>query len=73
MIYPSYRSEKPSGGGKRSFRWCVLFRKAEINGKEKVRCQHDNSIRNQCKAPSCPHFQPTLLYKILNWWRKRDE
>lgn len=73
MVYPDYGPKSPRGWVKQRFRRCILFRKTEINGKEKALCKYDNSIRNQCKAPMCPHFHPTTLYKILNWWRKRDE
>lgn len=44
---------------------CRFFREVKMpNGKWKCRCQFDGSIRNHCRA-SCPHFTPTI------WWKLR--
>ena len=31
----------------------------------KTHCSWDGSYRNQCRMSVCPHFKPTLKYKIL--------
>ena len=52
---------------------CVMFHKTVLaNGKKKVRCGYDGSIRNQCRNGVYPHFQPTFWWKLMKWsGRKR--
>ena len=46
---------------------CIMWKKAIMqNGDVKTRCGYDGSIRNRCKEELCPHFQPTLLRRILD-------
>lgn len=43
-----------------------MCKQAVYNGViDKTMCLKDRSYRNQCKMSSCPHFIPTLWYKIL--------
>ena len=50
---------------------CVMWKKTRLqNGDIKTRCGYDGSIRNRCREERCPHFQPTLLHRIMN--RKKE-
>lgn len=51
---------------------CIMWKKTRLmNGDIKTRCGYDGSIRNRCKADRCPHFQPTLLHRILDRLMRR--
>lgn len=43
---------------------CIHFDTASGVNKNQVLCKFDNSRRNHCKTVSCPHFRPTLRYRI---------
>ena len=55
-----------------AFRFCKFSQLAVMtNGKKKVRCKLDGSIRNECSY-SCPHLRPTIMTKIWIWrWNKK--
>ena len=51
---------------------CVFFKEVkQTNGKWKCRCKRDGSIRNRC-SESCPHFTPTIWWKIrYRMWKRK--
>lgn len=47
---------------------CVFFKEIrQQNGRWKCKCKFDGSLHNHCYA-RCPHFRPTIWYKL---WRKK--
>lgn len=47
---------------------CIHFDTTESVNKEQVMCRFDNSRRNRCRTVSCPHFRPTLRYRIAKYF-----
>lgn len=48
---------------------CSMFGKETLpTGKVMCRCGYDRSLRNHCIPGRCPHFRPTVLFRIVRWF-----
>ena len=43
---------------------CVFYKELETKRGLKLACQYDGARRNRCRTVYCPHFRPTLRYRI---------
>lgn len=44
---------------------CHMYSEIKMaNGDWKCRCGYDGAIRNHCYGSKCPHFSPTIWWKI---------
>ena len=43
---------------------CVMYQEIEEPKRKYVVCRFDNSRRKYCRTRGCPHFRPTLRYRI---------
>lgn len=43
---------------------CVFYQETEGAKRDYVLCQFDHSRRKRCGTWKCPHFRPTLRYRI---------
>ena len=52
----------------RFVRPCRFYEAQETPKGEKLKCGYDGSRRNRCKTSSCPHFVPTMRWRIARWF-----
>lgn len=43
---------------------CVFYKETETPKGLKLSCQFNGMRRNRCRTVYCPHFRPTLRYRI---------
>ena len=43
---------------------CSMYELEQHGRKIYVKCGYDKSLRKDCKRERCPHFRPTLLFKM---------
>jgi hypothetical protein len=46
---------------------CHFFSVAKGPKKDYVNCGAYHAYRNRCKTWQCPHFAPTIRYRIARW------
>ena len=48
---------------------CVFYKETETPKGDKLLCEYDHSRRNRCRTVNCPHFRPTVRYRIARRFR----
>ena len=47
---------------------CHFYKAVETPKGDKLICGYDQSRRNRCKTVNCPHFTPTIRYRIARYF-----
>lgn len=47
---------------------CMFYKALETPKGPKLSCQYDGTRRNRCGTWKCPHFAPTMRYRIARWF-----
>ena len=70
MVGPARRIRKPprkvriARGLTRLVKPCVFYKETETPKGKQLICQYDGARRNRCRTLNCPHFSPTMRYRI---------